>query len=120
MSVCSLSLDPSSLSPLLRALKLQASLTELHVSGNRLPDDLFPELVATAITMPRLRLLDVSANCITGDGLEKAVNALKGQSCPFRVNRHVLPLFGFCCSFGFRVFRKLSLPRILCCRMQLN
>ncbi|XP_042356815.1 tonsoku-like protein [Plectropomus leopardus] len=82
VSVCGLSLAPSSLNPLLRALKLQASLTELRMSGNRLHDNLLPELVATTITMPRLRLLDVSANSITGDGLEKAVNALKGQSHP--------------------------------------
>nr|XP_046268591.1 tonsoku-like protein [Scatophagus argus] len=82
VSVCGLSLAPSSLSPLLRALKLQASLTELRISGNRLHDDLLPELVATTITMPRLRLLDISACHITGEGLEKAVNALKGQSHP--------------------------------------
>lgn len=82
MSVCGLSLAPSSLNPLLRALKLQASLTELRISGNRLHDDLLSELVATTITMPRLRLLDISACQITGEGLEKAVNALKGQSHP--------------------------------------
>lgn len=77
-----LGLAASSLSPLLRALKLQASLTELRISGNRMSDDLLPELIATTLTMPRLQLLDISANCITGDGLEKAVNALKGQSAP--------------------------------------
>ncbi|XP_044231765.1 tonsoku-like protein [Thunnus albacares] len=82
VSVCGLSLTPSSLNPLLRALKLQASLTELRISGNRLHDSLLPELVATTITMPRLRLLDISANHVTGEGLEKAVNALKGQSHP--------------------------------------
>lgn len=82
VSVCGLSLAPSSLNPLLRALKLQASLTELRISGNRLHDNLLPELVATTITMPRLRLLDISASHITGEGLEKAVNALKGQSHP--------------------------------------
>lgn len=82
VSVCGLSLAPSSLNPLLRALKLQSSLTELRISGNRLSDDLLPELVATTITMPRLRLLDISASVITGEGLEKAVNALKGQSHP--------------------------------------
>lgn len=82
MSVCGLSLGPTSLNPLLRALKLQSSLTELHISSNRLHDDLLPELVATTITMPRLRLLDISACHITGEGLEKAVNALKGQSHP--------------------------------------
>lgn len=82
VSVCGLGLAASSLGPLLRALKLQASLTELRISGNRMSDDLLPELIATTLTMPRLQLLDISANCITGDGLEKAVNALKGQSAP--------------------------------------
>lgn len=82
LSVCGLSLAPSSLKPLLRALKLQATLTEMHLSGNRLHDSLVPELIATAVTMPRLRLLDVSSNHITGEGLQKAVNALKGHSHP--------------------------------------
>ncbi|XP_030574434.1 tonsoku-like protein [Archocentrus centrarchus] len=82
VSVCGLSLAASSLNPFLRALKLQASLTELRISGNRMSDNLLPELVATTLTMPRLQLLDISANCITANGLEKAVNALKGQSAP--------------------------------------
>lgn len=82
VSLCGLSLTPSSLNPLLRALKLQASLTELRISGNRLQDELLPDLVAATITMPRLRLLDISANHLTAEGLEKAVNALKGQSHP--------------------------------------
>ncbi|XP_011488610.1 tonsoku-like protein isoform X1 [Oryzias latipes] len=80
VSLCGLSLSPSSLNPLLRALKLQDNLTELRLSGNRLSDTLFPELVAAAATTPRLRLLDISANSVTGEGLEKAVDALKGQS----------------------------------------
>uniref|UniRef100_A0A3P9Q8C0 Tonsoku-like protein n=1 Tax=Poecilia reticulata TaxID=8081 RepID=A0A3P9Q8C0_POERE len=83
VSLCGLGLAPAALHPLLRALKLQASLTELRLSGNRLHDDLLPELVATTTTMPRLRLLDVSANGITGEGLEKAVEALEGQSRPY-------------------------------------
>ncbi|XP_024121974.1 tonsoku-like protein isoform X1 [Oryzias melastigma] len=82
VSLCGLSLPPSSLNPLLRALKLQDSLTELRLSGNRLSDALLPELVAAATTMPRLRLLDISANSVTGEGLEKAVDSLKGQSHP--------------------------------------
>lgn len=87
VSLCGLSLPPSSLNPLLRALKLQDSLTELRLSGNRLSDALLPELVAAATTMPRLRLLDISANSVTGEGLEKAVDSLKGQSHPaFPVN----------------------------------
>lgn len=80
VSAAGLSLASSSLSPLLRALKLQSSLTELRLSGNRLGDDLLPELVAAALTMSRLRLLDVSACLISGDGLEKAVGALRVQS----------------------------------------
>ncbi|KAF3701144.1 Tonsoku-like protein NF-kappa-B inhibitor-like protein 2 [Channa argus] len=82
VSLCGLSLAPSSLNPLLRALKLQSSITELRISSNRLQDSLLPELVATIITMPRLRLLDISGNHITGEGMEKAVNALKGQNHP--------------------------------------
>ncbi|KAK2825983.1 hypothetical protein Q5P01_020197 [Channa striata] len=82
VSLCGLSLATSSLNPLLRALKLQASITELHISNNRLHDSLLPELVATTTTMPRLRLLDISGNHITGEGLEKAINTLKGQSHP--------------------------------------
>lgn len=80
VSACGLSLGPSSLRPLLRALKLQSSLTQLRLSGNRLDDELLPELVATTVTMPRLQVLDVSACRITAEGLEKAVGALKGQS----------------------------------------
>lgn len=93
MLVCGLSLAPSSLNALLRALKLQASLTELRISGNRLHDNLLTELVATTITMPRLQLLDISANHITGEGLEKAVNALKGHGQP------AFPVKCFFCNF---------------------
>ena len=82
VSVCGLSLAPPSLAPLLRSLKLQTSLTELRLSGNRLYDNLLPELVAAVITMPRLRLLDVSSNQITGEGLKKAASALEGQTQP--------------------------------------
>ncbi|XP_076605193.1 tonsoku-like protein [Chaetodon auriga] len=82
VSVCGLSLAPSSLNSLLRALKLQTNLTELRISGNRLHDSLIPELVATTVTMPRLRLLDISACQVTGEGLERAANALKGHSHP--------------------------------------
>ncbi|KAI1895045.1 hypothetical protein AGOR_G00102230 [Albula goreensis] len=81
-SVCvsGLSLPPAGLTPLLRALKLQSNLTELRLSGNRLHDDLMPELVSMATTMPRLRLLDLSANQITAEGLKKAASALEGRS----------------------------------------
>ncbi|XP_027857210.1 tonsoku-like protein isoform X1 [Xiphophorus couchianus] len=92
VSLCGLSLAPASLNPLLRALKLQASLTELRLPGNRLHDNLLPELVATTITMPHLRVLDVSANGITREGLEKVVEALKGQSHPAYANLEELDL----------------------------
>ncbi|KAL7862089.1 hypothetical protein SRHO_G00135300 [Serrasalmus rhombeus] len=82
VTVCGLSLAPACLLPLLRALKLQDSLTELRLSANRLCDDLLPELVSAATTMPRLRLLDISANQITGEGIKKTVNTLEGRSEP--------------------------------------
>ncbi|XP_031436536.1 tonsoku-like protein isoform X2 [Clupea harengus] len=82
VSVCGLSLASPALAPLLRALKLQASLTELRLSANRLGDGLLPELVAAVATMPRLRLLDVSANLITGEGLKKAADSLEGKCQP--------------------------------------
>ncbi|KAL2098803.1 hypothetical protein ACEWY4_005283 [Coilia grayii] len=82
VSVCGLSLPTPALAPLLRALKLQASLTQLRLSANRLGDDLLPELVAAVATMPRLRVLDVSANRITGEGLKKAADSLEGKSQP--------------------------------------
>ncbi|KAI5616670.1 tonsoku-like protein, partial [Silurus asotus] len=80
VSICGLSLVPPSLSPLLRALKLQSSLTELSISANRLNDDLLPELISAATTMPRLRLLDISANQITGEGMKKAASTLEGRT----------------------------------------
>ncbi|XP_060790341.1 tonsoku-like protein [Neoarius graeffei] len=80
MCVCGLSLAPASLSPLLRALKLQSSLTELSLSANRLNDDLLPELISAAVTMPRLRVLDISANQITGEGIKKAASTLEGRT----------------------------------------
>lgn len=82
VSVCRLGLTSAALVPLLRALKLQASLTELRLSANRLGDSLIPELLAAAGTMPRLRLLDVSANLITGEGLKKAADSLDGKNQP--------------------------------------
>ncbi|KAK9959665.1 hypothetical protein ABG768_009773 [Culter alburnus] len=80
VNVCGLSLSPASLTPLLRALKLQASLTELRITANRLNNDLLPEIMSAAATMPRLRILDISANQITGEGLKKASDTLETKS----------------------------------------
>ncbi|ROJ78833.1 Tonsoku-like protein [Anabarilius grahami] len=80
VNVCGLSLSPASLTPLLRALKLQASLTELRITANRLNNDLLPEMMSAAATMPRLRILDISANQITGEGLKKASDTLETKS----------------------------------------
>ncbi|CAL8287180.1 unnamed protein product [Lota lota] len=82
MTVGGLGLTPASLAPLLRALKLQTNLTELRLPGNRFHDDLLAELVATAVTMPRLCVLDLSSNGVTGEGLRKVADALKGQTGP--------------------------------------
>uniref|UniRef100_A0A673MFC8 Tonsoku-like protein n=1 Tax=Sinocyclocheilus rhinocerous TaxID=307959 RepID=A0A673MFC8_9TELE len=112
VNVCGLSLPPASLTPLLRALKLQASLTELRISANRLNNDLLPELMSAAATMPRLRILDISANQITGEGLKKASDTFETKSqneyqiivtvlsgcgqefCCFLRRNELLPFFG--------------------------
>nr|XP_057945890.1 tonsoku-like protein [Doryrhamphus excisus] len=80
--VCGLGLAPPALAALLRALKLQASLTELRLSGNRLHDNLLVELITTVATIPRLALLDISSNRVTGEGLQKAASTLKGLNQP--------------------------------------
>ncbi|RXN01047.1 Tonsoku-like protein, partial [Acipenser ruthenus] len=80
LSASHLSLQPRCIAPLLRCLKLQACLKELRLPGNRLHDSLMGELIATATTMPSLRILDLSANHITGEGLKQACVALEGQS----------------------------------------
>lgn len=80
VNVCGLSLSPESLTPLLRALKLQASLTELRITSNRLNNHLLPEMMSAAATMPRLRILDISANQITGEGLKKVSDTLDTKS----------------------------------------
>uniref|UniRef100_A0A671PDA0 Tonsoku-like protein n=1 Tax=Sinocyclocheilus anshuiensis TaxID=1608454 RepID=A0A671PDA0_9TELE len=93
VNVCGLSLPPASLTPLLRALKLQASLTELRISANRLNNDLLPELMSAAATMPRLRILDISANQITGEGLKKASDTFETKSqCLEELNLSMNPL----------------------------
>ncbi|KAK6307001.1 hypothetical protein J4Q44_G00221490 [Coregonus suidteri] len=63
VSVCDLSLTPSSLSPLLHALKLQVRLTQL--SGNHFHDDLFPELVAAATVAATCRLIVNLSNLLS-------------------------------------------------------
>uniref|UniRef100_A0A672S802 Tonsoku-like protein n=1 Tax=Sinocyclocheilus grahami TaxID=75366 RepID=A0A672S802_SINGR len=80
VNVCGLILPPASLTPLLRALKLQASLTELRISANRLNNDLLPELMSAVATMPTLRILDISANQITGEALKKASDTFETKS----------------------------------------
>uniref|UniRef100_A0A672P2H5 Tonsoku-like protein n=1 Tax=Sinocyclocheilus grahami TaxID=75366 RepID=A0A672P2H5_SINGR len=93
VNVCGLCLPPASLTPLLRALKLQASLTELRISANRLNNDLLPELMSAAATMPRLRILDISANQITGEGLKKASDTFETKSqCLEELNLSMNPL----------------------------
>ncbi|MBN3290595.1 TONSL protein, partial [Polypterus senegalus] len=76
-SISHLSLRPQCLAPLLRSLKLQTCLKELHLSGNRLNDELMGELFAAAATMPVLHLLDVSSNHITGEGLKQACSTIE-------------------------------------------
>ncbi|XP_069477902.1 tonsoku-like protein [Ambystoma mexicanum] len=69
--LCNLSLRRRNLTPLLRALKLQSSIRQLHLSGNCIDDLVVEELLATVATMPNLTLLDLSSNQMTHEGLAK-------------------------------------------------
>ncbi|XP_069588240.1 tonsoku-like protein isoform X2 [Ranitomeya imitator] len=75
MSLCHLSLTGRHLCPLLRALKLQSSLRQLHLCGNLLGDAEVEELLSTLVTMPHLTHLDLSCNRLTHEGIRRLVPA---------------------------------------------
>ncbi|XP_067323325.1 tonsoku-like protein [Anolis sagrei] len=68
------------LTPLLRALKLQASIRQLCLSGTGLGDDSAEELLATISTMPALRQLDISSNRLGPEGLRKLTAGPSGHT----------------------------------------
>ncbi|XP_055981270.1 tonsoku-like protein [Sorex fumeus] len=78
-SACSLALRQAQLTPLLRALKLHATLRELRLAGNRLGDTCTPELLATLGTVPSLILLDLSSNHLGPEGLRQLADGLGGM-----------------------------------------
>ncbi|XP_073533105.1 tonsoku-like protein [Phyllobates terribilis] len=73
MSLCHLSLAGRHLCPLLRALKLQSSLRQLHLCGNLLGDAEVEELLSMLGTMPHLTHLDLSCNRLTHEGIRRLV-----------------------------------------------
>ncbi|XP_006830846.1 PREDICTED: tonsoku-like protein [Chrysochloris asiatica] len=79
-SACSLALHQAQLTPLLRALKLHATLRELRLAGNRLGDGCIAELLAALGTMPGLALLDLSSNHLGLAGLCQLASGLPEQA----------------------------------------
>ncbi|KAM3928619.1 tonsoku-like protein [Leptodactylus fuscus] len=75
MSLCRLSMRGRHLCPLIRALKLQNSLRQLHLSGNLLGDAEVEELLSMLGTMPNLTHLNLSCNRLTHEGIRKLVPA---------------------------------------------
>ncbi|XP_075050677.1 tonsoku-like protein [Mixophyes fleayi] len=75
MSLCRLSLRARDLCPLIRSLKLQSSLRQLHLSGNVLGDLEVEELLGMLGTMPNLTHLNLSCNQLTHEGIRKLVPA---------------------------------------------
>ncbi|XP_051872421.1 tonsoku-like protein [Pristis pectinata] len=83
--LCSLSLSPERLTPVLRALRLHTATRELRLSANRLTDSAAEELLGTLLTMPNLTVLDISSNQITGQGLRKlSEGARRPGDAPFQ------------------------------------
>nr|XP_056710111.1 tonsoku-like protein [Euleptes europaea] len=66
------------LTPLLRALKRQTALQRLCLSGTGLGDDSAEELLASLSTMPGLKTLDLSANRLGPEGLQKLAQGPSG------------------------------------------
>ncbi|XP_062987305.1 tonsoku-like protein [Elgaria multicarinata webbii] len=79
-SVSGVALRRLHLTPLLRALKLQASLRRLCLSGTGLGDDTAGELLASVGTMPGLQRLDLSANRLGPAGLHALAAGLSGPT----------------------------------------
>uniref|UniRef100_A0A8D2KSB0 Tonsoku-like protein n=1 Tax=Varanus komodoensis TaxID=61221 RepID=A0A8D2KSB0_VARKO len=79
-SVSGVTLRRLHLAPLFRALKLQASIRRLCLSGTGLGDDAAEELLASVGTMPGLTQLDLSANRLGPEGLHKLANGLSASA----------------------------------------
>ncbi|XP_040191016.1 tonsoku-like protein, partial [Rana temporaria] len=79
LSLCRLALKSVELCPLLRALKLQSSLRQLHLSGNVLGDADMEELSAMLCTIPHLTHLNLSCNRLTQEGIRKLMPADGGH-----------------------------------------
>ncbi|KAG9472892.1 hypothetical protein GDO78_016075 [Eleutherodactylus coqui] len=75
MFLCRLSLSGHHLCPVIRALKLQSSLRQLHLSGNLLGNAEVEELLSMLGTMPNLTHLNLSCNHLTHEGIRKLVPA---------------------------------------------
>lgn len=78
VSVSGVALRCRQLTSLLRALKLQTSVQQLCLSGTGLADDSAEELLATSRTMPKLKLLNLSANHLGPEGMRKLAEGLSG------------------------------------------
>ncbi|XP_069737836.1 tonsoku-like protein, partial [Phaenicophaeus curvirostris] len=72
------------LPPLLRALKLQASLRRLRLRACGLSDALAPELLAAVATLPALALLDLAGNRLGAGGLRSLLPAEPGAHGAFQ------------------------------------
>ncbi|XP_042318986.1 tonsoku-like protein isoform X3 [Sceloporus undulatus] len=77
-SISNVALRGPHLIPLLRALKLQTSIRQLSLSGTGLGDDSAEELLASISTMPALKLLNLSANRLSPEGLGKLTTGAPG------------------------------------------
>ncbi|XP_067223000.1 tonsoku-like protein [Chanodichthys erythropterus] len=62
----------------------------VRITANHLNNDLLPEIMSAAATLPRLRILDISANQITGEGCQ--VSGPLGDVCVDSLSDHIRDL----------------------------
>ncbi|GFN80014.1 tonsoku-like protein, partial [Plakobranchus ocellatus] len=80
LKLCDLGLSPSLLQPVFQAIEGQATLTELHLSGNRLGDTGVRPLMECLAGLPILKVLNLDCNGLSVEGINTMAAVLKQKA----------------------------------------